>query len=519
MFSWVSYSFAAKYNNHRKLMVFINSYFIYGYKIVCKKIFKNLKTHWFLIIVLFAGCSSDDSANVIPLPKPTVQFPESSLWGPKVDYLTLEIADRTEATSITKNQFGDVCFIVRDATTDTMSIDPANWNSHLRCLDKEGEQKLQLSHSGTGLFKHALHKADGTLLVAELIDFDPDKNNGFYLQLSHYDIDGSLLSQRLLEDSPTDDELYLYDFRGEEVTRDLHPDFTREGKPVVFAGAKVEFVLNGDQVFLLAYTYGIKFYALSQALTVDWSEQVMPAHLYLWWDYAPTQSSVAFGEDKSIYIAFDGFSDEAEAYRWHFNRTLEVDNELSNIFVAVYDSNGNFEQIVNPGNTAYGEQLNGITYRDKKLWIAANLRHNKLDPSSATDTEWDSVLMQLNTNTADLEQVNYHIIDFDEEDFMSGFSPLPNGNFLLSGKTGFVQADTNSQVSYGDGLFVEVNPQGEVQRSVTLQQPRDVFVRAAQVLSNHQILFAATFDGPITHTCEQDTSLCYIKSAVGLVEF
>lgn len=151
-------------------------------------------------------------------------------------------------------------------------------------------------------------------------------------------------------------------------------------------------------------------------------------------------------------------------------------------------------------------------YRDSSLWFGANVRRHKFDQPNYT-TEWDLLLIETTADSGITLQ--YHFIDHKDEDFANVFIPLPNGNVLFGGITGFKQVDSNSLTGNGSGLLLEVSASGEIQQKALLREPRHVGIESVSIAESNYVLFSGIYDAPITHTCDQNDSLCYQKSMAG----
>jgi len=475
-------------------------------------------------LLVLMGCGGGNGNGKIPEPSTPASeglFPESSLWDRQVTYRTFKQADRSEAYKVAYSPAtGNVCYLLREAGLEDRSRIPSKWKNTIECRTRDGQVLMTRTHDTSGIFKDVLFKPDGSLILAELVLADTGRVSSapeFFLQLGHYSVQGQLLQQKILEDIPSDQELNFYDIStDDEVTVSSVPQLVDNGRPRIFDNAVVKLKWMNDSLYMLAYTYGVKVYRLSNLLENVWDTQVMPAHTWLWASLLQNNAAFDVNDAGEVIVAFEGYTGEAAAYEQHFGRSLSKTNDSKDIFIEVYSRTGDYLRTLLVGNPVYSENLIGVTSEDRVLWIGANVRHNKNNPESNSDTEWDILLDAVNLQSG--ENLAYHLIDFEREDVALDFHRLPNRNFLFSGVSGFDQADTNSQITFGQGTVLETDSDGKITRSIALTSPRNVVVYSSAVIDQDNILFSGVFDGPITHTCESDYSLCFQYGVVGAAD-
>ena len=461
------------------------------------------------------SAKSETPPSDTPTPPPAGnRFPDNSLWGSQVNYKTFDSTDKSEVVSVVSSSLGSVCYILREAGFSDITTFPPNWHSTLECLNQDNEIYLTLQHYQTGLINKMHFMPDGNLIVAELIKTNDSSSNYFELQISQYSAQGTLINQAFLEDSATDKELLYYPIVfGELLDPEPNPNLMANNRPQLYEHAIIQFRVANNSLYLLAYTYGIKVYKLSENLVVEWSTQVMPLHSFLITPFLQNTADFVITEAGDVVVAMEGFQAEANAYGQHFNRDLNKTDDLSDIFIVVLNSAGEFVKNALFGKAQYSEQLVGVETHNQTLWLAANVRHNKNNPESNSNTEWDLLLSSYNLENN--ETLTYELIDINKEDYAEQFHSFGDGRFLFNGLNGFDQADTNSQTSNGAGMLVEVDETAAILNTTTLSAPRNVIVKSSATAESGQIFFAGSYDGPITHTCEQDETLCYQKGMVG----
>ncbi len=453
-----------------------------------------------------------------PTPTPEDRFPESALWEGKVLYRQYDVVEKSNAAKIIHNNMGDICTIIREADLDDRTVDLSAWASFVECRSRENKLILHIaSNKGEGVISDIHFMDDGTLVVAELVK-QADELLALELQLSRYNSEGELLYQVVLEDTATETELLYYSTTFEEVPQpEPIPSMIKNNRPQLYANAIVKLKSYGEDLYMLAYTYGVKLYKLNNDLSVAWDVQAMPAHSFLWTSLLQNKADFTRTDTGQIAVALGGYAEEATIYEHHFNRTLNKEGKSLDNILVVYSQDGEFINNFTIGAQEYSEGLVALESSDDTLWLAGNVRHNKNDASSKSNTEWDLLLSSYSVTTG--EELSYKLIDVNREDYAHSFQVLGNQDFIFSGVNGFSQADTNSITSYGSGMLVQVNTNGDVVKSLALSSPRHVLINAASSTTSGEIFFAGIYNAPITHTCDNDRSLCYQQAMVGAARF
>ena len=485
-----------------------------------------------LIVLLSVSCSQSSEPEAEPVPEPVLEpepkeetepespqqgaeFPSSELWGDRVQYQAFDTAAVNKVDKVALGPNGQICYIHREAGIDDITVVMSNWSSRVNCIDANHDAILSHKRVGNGILKDVLFTDDGSIVIAELIDIEnDDETDLFFLQLSIYSVDGSLIKQSILEDKASEDELYYYTVDADDVTRSTLTKLAVGAIPAIVGNAPVTLKWHNGFFYLLTYSYGVKVYKFDRALEVQWSQQVMPAYTWLWASSLSNKAKFTINNYDEIFVGFELFNEDVKVYEQHFNRSFNKPIENKDIAVSVFSTDGEYQRSYLTGKQD-SENLVGLVYKDNRLNIAANVRIAKPEATNST-TEWDMLLMSVSPDDGWMDE--YQLIHIDKEDSAQDVALLPNGNILFAGTTGFVQVDTNSQVTNGNGLLVEVDESGGIVRSLIMSAPRNVIVEAAVPIDDHQILFASRYDGPITHTCDNDNSGCYTKSALGIAE-
>jgi len=493
----------------------------------------------FICLIFIVGCGGSNTSEPIPAkptpvpaptpapppapppaPQPTPPelgyglFSETELWGNDVAYRTVATQEKNLIEKVTYSKSGLTCLIKKQTNIDTIKP-KAEWPSTVECLNNSGETVFSHQPEGTGIVKDILFKADNSLVIAELIDLDKS-NTGFeryYLQLIHYSASGVLINKKILIDEPNQDELYYYSVEDGYTTRKIIDDLANGDKPLLPSSSLVKLALHQDEIYLLAYTYGIKAYHLTDKLTVNWDVQVMPAVPYLWINMLQSKADMTISAEGEIFVAFDLWAEDIEAYNMHFDRQINIAQGQGGIAVEVFNATGEYQRSLSLDDANQTENLVAIIHHNQSLWLGANVRIAKENARSSS-TEWDMLLAEISPEAGDT--LGYHFIHHDKEDIARDLKLMPNDNFIFSGSTGFVQVDTNSIVSYGSGFLLEVSPAGQSISLAVLSQPRDTDILSIDVIESNLIMFAGQFDGPITHTCDSDRNKCYQSGVVGI---
>ncbi|MBN7796946.1 hypothetical protein [Parahaliea mediterranea] len=459
-----------------------------------------------------------------PLPPANGDLLDIAIAPPAADVrVGFELAEayQSQVTDLAVNGDGLWCHVQRLTGQDgprlhtTRDWQPG-WAQSLRCHVDAQEVFSYRPDPGAVIVDMAMQDSSRVLLLEAIpSDFtggSPVDGNWFELRLTQLDGAGNALQRRWLEDVPAANELFYYSYEpnSDEPTRTVAEDLSHNGRPQLSVNQLARLQVHEGVPFLLAHTYGVKVYRFHDDLTVAWDRQVMPAYRWLWSGELTNTSRMAIRDDGAVAVAFELFDDDVAIYSAHFEQPLEDVNEGSDVGVAVIAGNGAPLGIFMAGLRGHSESLEGMFWRSGDLLLTGSTRYEKAGAAGGT-TEWDSYLAWIDGDSGETTHSQlYHVHD---EDMVRDAVLTDGGRLLLAGESGYRQADTHSQVSYGYGVIYEVTDTGEVLPLMKLDTPRNSTVNGIQVVGD-TLYYRYDFDGFITHTCDQDQSLCWIKSGV-----
>ena len=241
----------------------------------------------------------------------------------------------------------------------------------------------------------------------------------------------------------------------------------------------------------------------------------MPAHTWLYTIGLNTSVMADINELNEIYIAAGIWHFEARAYESHFGRELSKNEDGGDVVITRLASDGRFVDYGWVGELSESDVLVDIQATNSgPVMLLAN-RYKQPTQGSGT-TEWDMSIFVVDKQN--LNAGNKYRYDLELEDRPIGFIETDKG-YAIYGQKSFRQVDTNSQVSFGVGFVLDVNTDFSIGRLLELPGPRSVTVRDL-VIDGSRLKAVVTYDEPITHTCDDDDSLCFVKSdAISLPAF
>ncbi|WP_146027084.1 hypothetical protein [Bowmanella denitrificans] len=462
-----------------------------------------------------------------PTPDPARTFPDNTLWGESIRYFAEEQQGQNRITSVTQSAEGNLCYLTEQTLPENYYRFPPKWGSRVDCKNAQGEVYFSHQSTGNNILKQVLFTQQGQFVVAELIQATADGARflQYYLQLTLHNSQGEVLQQKLVSHDASKHEQYLYVFDAspeyeagpEGVYRFTLNNTAKQGNALLFDISTVKLQWHAQSLYMLSYIDGVSLYRFDANLEQRWVKQVAPNYSLLHSRLGFFNPAFTFSDDE-ILLAFESTDAEAKAYNWHFGRNLPLrggDKQgYKNITLAAYDLQGEFLRDFRLLSEGRFEKLVDLTYQQGSLFIGANTHVKKFDKPNYT-TEFDLVLMRTNPASGDI--LDYHVLDINQEDYATVFVPMPNQRFLFAGQNGYRQVDSNSQVSDGQGMALEVTANGEITRTMFLHQPRNVSIESVVVTEQMQLLFGGIYDGPISHTCDNgDMSMCYQKAMLGL---
>lgn len=450
-------------------------------------------------------------------------FPETSLWGSDILYRRLDQADLVEALKVTRRKNGSVCYLYRENTFGNDTLYPASWHTKIECIDRSGSVDFDYASHEQSVIKDFTIDDDNNIIIAELIDAEREHHLlKYFLKLTRFGEDGLETHQVILQDSPGDEELLTYlpnsesnDF--EVMTLDA---LVYDGKPILADTAEVNLNWNNGQLYLLAYTYGIKIYSLEDDFSIVWDRQIMPANGGLWFVSTRTKSRFSVDKNDNMYVQFDVSTQagmiESRIYTEHFLRDLNKEHSReNNLIVVAIDSAGQLLGDFYVGSDNDVEDIYGMVADNSRLWFVGN---RSIEKTTEHNNKYEIDIVIFSSSPLDGKTLSYQLVDFEEDDFAFDFQLDNQGNFFVGGMVGGKYVDSGSQVVNGKGAILKLNKSRELTHSIVMAQPRNVEIQSIEILDSKHVLFAGIYDGPITHTCDNDKSLCYRKGVVGIVE-
>jgi hypothetical protein len=415
---------------------------------------------------------------------------EADHWGPPVRYRSAE----TMIVKVRRKGPNSICYLEQSGA--------------LECRDSVAQSSWRYQPEGGAVVDFEL-SPEGELVVAERVP-SPVQDKSF-LAVSRLDATGSRTANKIVVDSPTDSDLVQYDVlpSGQINVGTLTvADISHEDRPFLVRSigwrreTLVQLEWIAERLYVLAYTYaGLRLYQLTQELDVNWRAPVMPVLLMS--VALERKAGLVQGPGSEIQVIFDMAEVEDQVFEQHFSRTLDKAITAQDIVVASFSDKGVFQTLTPIGKQEYWEYFADAVRVGETVWVAGNIRSKKRDTPNDT-TELDIALLEFDPVTCVMK--NHFMLDYQDEDYALSIDALPSGNLLIGGRTGYIQVDTNSEVTYGSGLLLEVAPNGQPLRSATFATPRDVGVMNVVPLDADCQLFAGWNDAPITHTCEADPS-------------
>lgn len=316
------------------------------------------------------------------------------------------------------------------------------------------------------------------------------------LRLRRLDARGRLLAERLFEDAGRPEERVRYaTWDGSLATEPL------EGDMALWSGSwstHIQAVAQGDGLFFVAWTYGVKLYRLDASLQTLWDVQVMPDSDEL--GRGSTQEQLTLDERGNVLVAWNLNERQAEAYRRHFDRPLPWRGDVHAIAVQRYSPEGTLQHTQTFGHSGPSggpERVRGIALRGGELLLGADVHAIKHDRPNDT---LESELLLFRGGMEDGVQSLDRVLDVSREDALEDFKVDAEGACYLAGITDALQVDTNSLVEDGKGLILRTGVEGGERQVLTLPGPRNVVVQRIALTPDGGVVFAGTFDGPITHT-------------------
>ncbi|WP_437995426.1 hypothetical protein WMF26_29505 [Sorangium sp. So ce185] len=335
------------------------------------------------------------------------------------------------------------------------------------------------------------------------------ETTSYRLRLRRLSPEGRVLAARGFDDPgrPGESREYLLDEDGvAEVVESPAQELRWERSRSVHLRA----LALGEEAAFILWSHGVKLYRLTSGLDVAWDLQLMPGHD--WMDSLAGQEQLTLDAEGNLLVAWSMHRNEAAAWRQHFGRELAWRGGRVDVLVQRIGPDGRQHAAQLHGNE-HDEQLVGMGVYRGELLIGATSRVPKYDRPNDT-TEWDLILMR--AHMEDWTLLHHRVIDFAREDLPYDFQVDVEGRAWFAGVTDFLQVDTNSWTESGQGMLLRMDAQGERVESLLLKGPRQVIVERLAFAPDRSVRFAGTYDGPITHTDDNDPSLGFDHVMLGV---
>lgn len=370
-----------------------------------------------------------------------------------------------------------------------------------------GQRVLTLEREeGVEPFRFVRHPS-GELTLFELQRIPGESS--FRLRLRRLSPEGRVLAQRGFDDPgrPGESRTYLLDENGVVEVVESPPEEVRWSRSRF---VHLRAVALGEEAAFILWAHGVKLYRLTSGLDLAWDLQLMPEHG--WMDRLSGQEQLALDAEGNLLVAWSMYRSEAAAWQQHFGRELVWRGGDSDVLVQRIAPDGRFLTAQLHGGE-HNEQMLGIGVYQGELLIGATSRIRKYDLPNDT-TEWDLILMRVRPEDGSL--LLYRVVDLSREDLAYDFQVDKEGRAWFAGLSDFLQVDTNSWVEFGQGMLLRTDAQGERVESLLLKGPRQVIVERLAFGPDGAVRFAGTFDGPITHTDDEDPSLGFDHVMLGV---
>lgn len=464
----------------------------------------------------------------VPLPPGNGDLPDIAVAPPASDVrVNFELTEpyQVQVTDLAVNAEGLWCQVQRGTDVDNPlpmgRVWQPGWQQSMSC-HSDGQQTFRYQpQDGAIVVDMAVQDGSRVLLleaVPSAYDGPGPAEGWFELRFTQLDGAGNTLQQRWLEDQPDEQELYYYFYErnAETPSRRVEESLSHNNRPQIGVNTLARLQVHDGVPYLVAHTYGVKVYRFNSDLTVAWDQQIMPANRDLWFGDLTNVSRMAVRDDGAVVVAFELFQgteprdDNARLYQAHFGQPLADPNPGSDVGISVLSPDGVKLRTFIAGLKGHDEALTSVLWRGDELLLTGGTRYGKADAAGGS-SEWDSYLARIDSTTG--ETLHSQLVHVHDEDMLLDTVLTDSGRLLMAGESGFSQADSNSQMTYGYGVIYEVNDAGDVLPLMRLDKPRNSRINGIQVVGD-TLYYRYDFDGYITHTCDTDKTLCWSKAGV-----
>lgn len=467
----------------------------------------------FVMSLLFVSACGSDSSSSDSIAKPSPETPNSSAM---LTARQFEQSYRNRISQFEVNKEGHWCFISEHAEQQAKLFLSRNWElgwqQQLHCEQREQKLFSYTPKAGEVLLDIALDDSQ-QIFVLEAIE-NPSFNiahfTRFNLRLSVYDLMGKLLKQKTIQHSVNEKDLLYYDgdIANEAIPQD--PDYLNS-LPLIFENNRVQLEWKNNQLYLMAHILGIQVYQFNTDLSLAWRKQVLHDHLWVTADINSMGSHMAIDDQGRIAVAMEVSKTDISAFNQHFDQTLDAPDQSLDILVTLLQADGSLVRHFIAGQVDIGEKIDSLQWKNQQLIVAGHVAIEKNNEVGQEDL--DAYLYRYDEQG---NLINHQIIHWNKEEWLTDAVVDKQGNVWLSGTTGLVLVDTGSQTQNGQGVIFKVSSDGDVSAPLALDVPRDSSITGLQLHDQH-LYYRYQYDGPISHTCDQDDSLCGVKSGIGIL--
>ncbi|ASP37564.1 hypothetical protein CHH28_02240 [Bacterioplanes sanyensis] len=459
------------------------------------------------------GSSSNNSADTTE-----PQTPEPRPSGSLIQPQQIDDAYVSQYTDLAVHADGHWCFIERHAQqTDSYRAGSAweqGWQNSLTC--HSGEQQTWHYQPDEGIALVDIEFTDSQqLILIEAVKNNDSPHELFdnELRFSRYSISGDLQHQRWFTHTPNEQDKLYYDVSDGEIIVSELTFLSDNNRPQFPDSSVVQLIQKNGQLYLLLHSYGVQVYQLNADFDINWSHQVMPAYTWLWfWSGSlANHSEFAVNDNGEVVVAFELFGNDTAIYNQHFSAQYPNLGNNGDIALTVLNPSGELQHQHLIGQADVTDQLVRVFWQNDALTLVGHALHNKENAAGGT-FEWDAFAYQVDPVSG--TTISSKVLHYDQEDRVFDAAISPSGQLWLGGKSGYIQVDSNSQTSYGHAVILEVGEQGQLTERAQLELPRDSSITQLFWLENH-LYYRYDFDGSITHTCDNDNTLCWQKSGIG----
>lgn len=275
-----------------------------------------------------------------------------------------------------------------------------------------------------------------------------------------------------------------------------------DGHAAYFAGNDLDCASEGEDVYLVAVTQGVRLYRVAPDLSVRWSRPVMQMtdKLGLQVIYDGRIRVVAGGDGGAVTAATLWHDDRAE-FAAIFGVTLPAINGDADVLVSRFSADGarlSAGLLGGPGP----ELVRGLQVAGDGIRVLAETTLVKHPDRPNSTLERDLVLLAGDPARNLTEQAVQ--INLCNDDYLSTAIPLPGGGFLAAGGACGIQVDTGSLITNRTGYLLAVGGDGRREAVTWLSGLRDTMVQALTRLPSGELALAGFRNAPITHTDDSE---------------